>query len=262
MRRAQLNGLQYLSEAEITRLSWEGLPPEALEMLDGMADVVRREQYADFFKLTRFRQTLLCRDNVAVDRDKVAERLSRMYIASPLRPAAEVEVNSDAHARFLSQSGGSVTVNQPLVKAVVDELSKAWPSRLTYSDLLERATARLDAPQPDAAEMLTKTLFKMFNPNLLEIDIAPYPLPPHPSEKPRASRLARIQAAAGTDVISMRHNVVELDDPVARTVLRLLDGTRDREAILQGMSLAGHELQLDQLETMLDRMAALSLLVA
>jgi methyltransferase-like protein len=262
MRRAQANGLQYLSEADITRITFDSLPAEARELLEGMDDVVLREQYVDFFKLTRFRQSLLCREGVTVDRDRIEERLSQMYIASPLRQDGEIKINSDENARFLSQSGATVTVNQPFVKAVLDELASAWPLRLGYMELLERANSRLDSPQPEAAEMLNKTLVKMFNPNLLEVDLMPYSLPPQPSEKPVASRLARLQAGSGTDVISMRHNLVELDDPTARTVLRLLDGSRDRSAILDGARLAGHELEPEQLDTMLDRMAALSLLVA
>jgi methyltransferase-like protein/ubiquinone/menaquinone biosynthesis C-methylase UbiE len=262
MRRAQMNGLQFLSEAEMTRLSFDALSAEARQLLEGITDTVVREQYSDFFKLTRFRQTLLCRDSLVVDRENFDKRLSDMYVGSPLRPAEEVQINNESSARYLSQSGGTVTVSQPFVKAVIDELAKAWPARLKYAELLERANARLDQPQPDAEEMLNKTLFKMFNPNLLEIDVTPYPLPPHPTEKPVASKLARLQAATGTDVVSMRHNVVELDDPMARTVLRLLDGTRDRKTILDAVRLAGHDLDEEALQTMLDRMSALSLLVA
>lgn len=261
MRRAQQNGLQYLSDSEITRVTMDSLPAEARELLDGMGDIVLREQYTDFFRLGRFRQSLLCRDSVTVDRENLQERLSRMYIGSPLQPSGEVEINSDANARFVSQAGPAVTVNQPFVKAVVDELAKAWPGRLSYSELLERASARLVTSQPEAEEMLMKTLFKMFNPSLLEVDLSPYPFPSKPTGKPVGSKLARLQAATGTDVISMRHNVVDLDDPAARTVLRLLDGTRDRQAILKGARLAGHELQSEQIDAMLERMSALSLLV-
>ena len=262
MRRAQLNGLQFLSEAEFTRLSFEKLPDEARQLLEGFNDVVLREQYSDFFKLTRFRQTLLCRDTAVVDREHLARRLSLMYIGSALRPAKKIEINDDSDAAFFSQSGGTVTVNQPFVKAVIDELAKAWPGRVQYAELLERANARLNQPQSDAEEMLSKTLFKMFNPNLLDIDVAPYPFPPRPTEMPVASKLARLQAASGTDVVSMRHNVVELDDPMARAVLRLLDGTRDRKAILDAARLTGYDLNEEMLEAILQRMAALSLLTA
>ena len=231
-------------------------------VLESISNVVDREQYLDFLRLGRFRQSLLCRDTVSVQRENLHERLSLMYIASPLQPSEEVEINSDSNARFVSQTGPAVTVNQPFVKAVVDELSKAWPARLRYSELLARASARVDTPQPEADEMLTKTLFKMFNPGLLEVDVSPYPFPSKPTEKPVGSKLARLQAAAGNDVISMRHNLVDLDDPAARTVLRLLDGTRDRQAILDGARLAGHELESGQIDVMLNRMSALSLLVA
>jgi methyltransferase-like protein len=261
IRRAQLNGLQFLCEADPVRLTLESLPDEAREFVEGFSDIVMREQYTDFFKMARFRQTLLCRDTVTIERGRLVDNFSRMFIGSPLRADGNVEINNDSQARFLSQSGGTVTVNQPFVKAVISELSNAWPSRMHYSDLLERANARLDRAQPDAREMLNRTLIKMLNPNLLEVDVGPYPLPTYPTEKPVASKLARLQAATGTDVVSMRHHVVELDDPVARSVLRMLDGTRDRQAILDGARLSGHDLQESDLETMLDRMATLSLLI-
>lgn len=262
MRRAQSNGLQYLADAEITTLLPEAFPPEASEFLEGIGDTVMREQYIDFFRLGRFRQALLCRDTISIDRDNFSERLSRMYIGSPLQPPGELEVNTDANARFVSHAGAAVTVNQPFVKAVIDELGRSWPVRLSYSELLVRASARIDIAEPEAAEMLNKTLLRMFNPNLLDIDVAPYPFPPSASEMPVGSKLARLQAATGTDVISMRHNIVDLDDPAARTVLRLLDGTRDRRAIVDAARLAGHDVNRDQVDAMLARMSALSLLVA
>jgi SAM-dependent methyltransferase len=262
MRRARLHGLQYVSEAEITRLSLESLPAEAGELIRGIEDVVTREQYVDFFRLTRFRHTLLCRDGVLLDRGNLAFRLTRMYIASSLQPSGPAEINSDADARFRTQTGGIITVNQPFVKAVVTELANAWPARISFAELLERASATVTPPQQDPAEMLNKVLFRMLNPNLLEIDIVPYPFPSEVTEKPVASKLARLQAANGSEVISMRHHVVDLDDPAARTVLRLLDGTRDRRQILESATLVGCELNFDQLEIILHRMLALSLLVA
>src|SRR5688572_27675199 len=119
MRQAQLDGLQYLSEAEITRVTMDTLPEEARQVLESIGNIVDREQYLDFLRLGRFRQSLLCRDTVGIQRENLHERLTSMYIASPLQPSGEVEINSDANARFVSQTGPAVTVNQPFVKAVV-----------------------------------------------------------------------------------------------------------------------------------------------
>jgi methyltransferase-like protein len=262
IRHASAHGLQFLAEAEVARMTADRLPVEARELLDGLSDVVLREQYTDFFKLTRFRQTLLCRDTLMVDREGLEERIQQVYIATPVQPSGEIQIKGDAPMLFVSQTGASITVNQPFVKAVLYELALAWPARLLFPELLDRALRRLEESQPDAAEMLVKTLFKMLTPNLLEIDLHPYPFPAHPSGKPVATKLARLQAASGTDVVSLRHNVVDLDDPAARDVLRLLDGTRDRRAILDSVRLSGREVTAAQLEQMLNRMAALSLLVA
>ena len=51
------------------------------------------------------------------------------------------------------------------------------------------------------------------------------------SERPRASALARLQARALTKVTNLKHERVRLEDPLVRTFLGLLDGTRDRAAI-------------------------------
>jgi hypothetical protein len=48
-----------------------------------------------------------------------------------------------------------------------------------------------------------------------------------------ASPLARIQARAGETVTTLLHTSIEIRDPVARRLLVLLDGTRDRAALTE-----------------------------
>ena len=56
------HGLQFLAEADFTEIQDRHLPPEAHEKLRALApDRVLREQYLDFLRGRRFRQTLLCR---------------------------------------------------------------------------------------------------------------------------------------------------------------------------------------------------------
>src|SRR5262249_23492332 len=61
-----------------------------------------------------------------------------------------------------------------------------------------------------------------------------------PAERPLASPLARLQAASGRRVSSLRHRVVELEAPDRRApgrpdrrLLCLLDGTRDRATLVE-----------------------------
>ena len=58
------------------------------------------------------------------------------------------------------------------------------------------------------------------------------------SERPRASALARFEARTRTSVTNLKHQTVLLEDPLVRTFLGLLDGTRDRETIAGEMAAA------------------------
>ena len=51
------------------------------------------------------------------------------------------------------------------------------------------------------------------------------------------SQLARFQAREGARVTSLRHQAVDLDDEQARKLIPLLDGTRDRDALLRDSGL-------------------------
>ena len=58
-------------------------------------------------------------------------------------------------------------------------------------------------------------------------------------ERPRASALARLQAEQAIDVTSLRHENVRMEEPAARLLLALLDGTRDRAALRADLAAAG-----------------------
>ena len=51
--------------------------------------------------------------------------------------------------------------------------------------------------------------------------------------QPRVTAMARLQAQEGPMVANLRHEPTTLDDP-ARVLVTLLDGTRDRAALLVG----------------------------
>ena len=69
----------------------------------------------------------------------------------------------------------------------------------------------------------------------------PCPFVTEISERPRASALARLQARTLTKVTNLRHDSVQLEDPLVRTFLDLLDGTHDRVTIAREMAAALRE---------------------
>jgi methyltransferase-like protein len=77
-------------------------------------------------------------------------------------------------------------------------------------------------------------------------------------EKPIASPMARYQAAIGDTVTNLRHESTRLNE-FSRTVLRLLDGTRDRAAILGRLGGSGRSDEAE-LARCLERLAGFALL--
>ena len=70
---------------------------------------------------------------------------------------------------------------------------------------------------------------------LVELHVSPPRFAVEIGERPVASPLARLQAAAGRQVTNLRHESVELSE-LSRQVLRHLDGHHDRAAVLDGLA--------------------------
>ena len=80
-------------------------------------------------------------------------------------------------------------------------------------------------------------------------------------ERPAASPLTRRQARHGPEVTSLAHTVVRMEEPAARLLLTLLDGTRTRPAIRAEFGeRTGVRLSPEDLDANLDRLGRLFLL--
>ncbi len=261
VRRAASHGLQFLSEADSTDQTQSSeLSVETRDALESIADVIEREQYYDFLTARGFRRTLLCKAEMSVDRSIPVERLRRLHYSSPLK-AQQIEpevIASEEPLEFGAEDGGSITVNQPFVKAVLWEVARLWPATQTFDELLCRALKH--APAPDGADpevMLRECLLRMQLPGVIDININSWPHAAGISPRPAASRLARFQARVGSRVTSLRHRPVELDEPLLRMLLPLLDGTREASSLPAALAVEPQEV-----ERALRRLQELALLAA
>ena len=84
--------------------------------------------------------------------------------------------------------------------------------------------------------------------------IAPLRTAAPDAERPVASPLARWLAGQGPDVTSLAYTNVHMEEPAARLLITLLDGTRDRAAIRAefaertGMRLSAEDLDANLVE--------------
>src|SRR5215510_1711786 len=290
---ARKHGLQYLAEADFFDMQYEAIAPEASETLRELAsnDIVACEQYLDFLTCRRFRQTLLCHEQIKIDRGLNPERVTDFFVASAARPLSqEVEIDSTSIEVFRSSKGTNISTNHPLTKTALLQLARVWPQSVRFKDLLAAARKELASSfartngdvDGEDRKRLSEFLLQAYGANVIEFHTQPWEFVLEPGERPMASRLARLQLRDSTTVTTMRHTSVQVMDSIGRHLLMLLDGTRDKADLLRELSKLvesgeikirreGHEdtevhqaasILANELEQNLAKVARLALLVA
>jgi len=194
---AARHGLQYLAEAESHKTF-------SHEMAQG--DFLEWEQYADFLCLRRFRRTLLCRAEVKLDRTKVWERLDGL--------------------RFSEDAAVKPKATSIAVEAVAQALHDAGPVPVEFEELV---------PYAGGEGKLREVLFSLLCTGAVNPHVHDFACADEAGEYPRASGLARYQAARGELVTSVCHVPVKLD-AIAAELVQLLDGSRTREQIVRALT--------------------------
>jgi methyltransferase-like protein len=236
---AASHGLSYVGPARFSSRDVH-LAPEIRGMIDRLtADRIRREQYVDFVRGRTFRQSLLCHDSAPLRDAPSAEVLERLRISSLSHPQSGTpDVRSDAVEVFVNSAKEHVTTNRPLIKAVLAALFAMWPRSTDLDGILAAVRALLEGPGPDAdvsREELREVVLSCALSNLVALYVIEPQIATEPGERPAATPLARLQAGADEPVISLRHLGVKLEE-FERLVLRLLDGTRDRAALVEELA--------------------------
>ncbi len=238
---AARHGLQYLSEAHFTETQAGVFPAEVVAVLNQIADsLVAKEQYLDFLKGRRFRQTLLCHAACELDRIPRPERMARYYLASPLRSdSPPLDVRTPAVVAFAGPLKSSIRTNNPLIKAALTALGEAWPQAAHFHDLLAGARASCgrgnghDGPSIDEdVRVLGDLLLRAYAGGIIEVYGHPPRFALQPGERPVASPLARLQIREDGKVINLRHYNIEIENPLGRYLLQRLDGSQDRAALV------------------------------
>jgi methyltransferase-like protein/protein-L-isoaspartate O-methyltransferase len=234
---AEEHGLQFLSEARLVDLMVPQVKPEAHMALSELAgnDLIAYQQYVDFVRFRKFRQTLLCHREIHLRRDGIFDGLRRLLVASELKSSVEQE---DGFSEFSSERGaGSIKTNKPVTIAVLRHLEQIWPRAERFDDLAGIACAQIpNARQDEVAEELSQMVLKLAAGTLVDLRTHHLLLAEGVSERPTASLLARTESQESQFVSTQLHTQVKFEDEQGRRFLRLLDGTRDRRALTEAVA--------------------------
>ncbi len=235
--RAAAAGLAYVGDADLATLLPHRVPPAVVGDLEAFSggDRLVREQLIDILRCVFFRMSVVCRDSRTPADTPVLDSLRELHFA-----ARGGEADGEA-------PGG-------LLGSAVALLRSRAPDTVPFAELRAATGADPDELCEALGDGFLAELVMPHRAPLHAVDVAQV-------ERPFASRLARWQARDQEDVTSMAYTTVRMEEPAARLLLRLLDGTRDREAIrAEFHEQTGVAISREDLETNLDALAKLFLL--
>jgi len=234
---ADEHGLQFLSEARLVDVIVPQVKPEARMALSELAgnDLLAYQQYLDFVRFRKFRQTLLCHREIHLRRDGFFDGLRRLLIASELKSSAE---QTDGFYEFSSERGaGSTKTNKPVTIAALRHLEHQWPRAEEFDDLASIVRAQIpNSRQEEVTEELSQEVLKLAGGSRVDLRTHHLPLADGVSERPEASLLARLESRESQFVSTLLHTRVKFEDEQGRRFLQLLDGTRDRRALAEAVA--------------------------
>ena len=200
---ATRHGLRTVSEANPQDAVMQNVKPEALAQIREMAagDRIREEQYLDFARTRKFRQTLLCHAENSPGEGSV----EGCYAAAIAHEAED--------GAFVSPGGMRMTTDHAAPKEYLRRLLEKRPG-----------SEAIMAEDADLA-------IRLFQAGMVEIRAVPG-VARRAGDKPCASAFARHQAARGdARVTTLGHRAMALAGENARKLIILADGTRDRNEL-------------------------------
>ena len=209
--RAAHHSLQYLGDAQQhmmfdTRIS--------LDWVGG--DVTEREQYFDFLCLRPFRQTLLCRDEVQLDRPPRPELMDRFLFSSSTR---------ETNGKIEGLSSVCLANAPETVQNVARAMGAVYPQPVAFDAFLALAPDR---------ETLRDILFALISSGFATFHTHGFAAG-SAGPRPKVNTLARWESEHMGVLTYSNHTANQLDAMV-RTLVQLLDGTRDFESLASALA--------------------------
>lgn len=221
-------GLRYLGDAMISSM-FPSLTPETEAWIAKRAPTFEAtEQAKDLLTHRLFRRSVFVHHHTVIDRQLHWRSLEGLWMA------ARLWEKEDAPGTFINALETEVEVTDEAVRSAIEALIAASPGALCFEAIC-RASLGEDAPTP-ARRDLGSALLQLITQGMLELRTDFPPIATSLPEHPFATALARLQAERDEPgAVNLRHERVKLGT-TDKAVLRVLDGTRDRRALLEHLS--------------------------
>jgi SAM-dependent methyltransferase/methyltransferase-like protein len=231
------HGLAYVTDATRGWAMPAGVTDAGAARLAAIPDLVAREQYVDFLTMASLRGAILGRaDRAPIAPGRVdPARLTDLVVTSRLRALSR---RPDVLGPGVERFGYGPTVFESrsrLEKAALIHLEATAPRAIALSALAAAVATALGRAALTPAELgeladLVRTILGR-EPGALRVRTIAPAVSGDVTGTPIGRAVARAQLATTRNVVNHYHEAVALSEDQAR-VLALLDGTRDRAAVL------------------------------
>ncbi len=220
-------GLRWLTNARMDEARSAALP-ESLRELARAGDPVRRQQYLDYFLMTRRRTSLICRADEPITREADPEAFSAFSIAGRVARRHILGATGVEGPLVVVSSVGETTLSEPATR-LLTLLSEHMPAALRVDQLL----ARVDSEIPPVTALIA--IAELWRADVIELTLAPPAVAHEAPAMPRTGVLQQ-RVAAGlvgepfelASIASLWHRPWSLDEAEV-AALALLDGSIARE---------------------------------
>lgn len=236
-----VNNLQFLCEAEPAAMNSAKLSAAGRKMVNSHDDLIEREQHLDFVQCRRFRCSLLCKDEIAVDRNPSPDVVRKFFIASKVKSESpDTDPASDETVKFSGSEDSGFEINHPLTKAALISLGNIWVRSLTFDELLHECCLALDKSRDDLPQeeiaRLSSYLLQLFQAGFVKFHSVRPQFSTVANEIPKVSDFARWQIQRGSESVTTLTGLsLKPEYDAVRVLISLLDGTRDRQALAKAM---------------------------
>jgi methyltransferase-like protein/2-polyprenyl-3-methyl-5-hydroxy-6-metoxy-1,4-benzoquinol methylase len=211
----QGRGLQYLGDSQFDSMLVQNLPSEVAEAINQIAaNQISLEQYRDFVVNRSFRKSLLCSEDVRLERNISVEAIMSLKFRGRLPD------RGDDPWRIAKPGGHSQEVSDPQIIAVLDALNATAPRTLDFEELANELAAKIEG---GSREYIAAILLSLLAHGAIEFrTTSPQPFT-RVSERPLAFAPARIPGRRTQWTATPFHTTL-LFDAFVRYLLPFLDG--------------------------------------
>lgn len=229
----QENGLQYVGDTNLNTMFVGNLSEEAVKALGALKDnIIQQEQYMDFINNRRFRNTIVCKKGVKINRNINQDAYKDFYITANFKCADE-KPDINGTVNFVGPSGQShFAANKKAANALFLEMAQNANKAVKGRDLVQSAAKKYKLDINEVEEQARTNMIRLYLSSFIKMRAQKSDTFDKIPSKPKAFKLARRQALhPGVSIVTNMDGETVPVDMYGAFIMTLMDGTRTQEDV-------------------------------